>query len=143
MDGQVRPMIPAKPSAGEVLKLPEVGGRDRLVLYSPDLQKMDCVREMMKARGALSRISKEQIVLEGLVDAAGKLGMSLPGTNQLILTCRELSCGLDGLGRSEVVTVLTSPSHANYYPSSAFPQESGPGFWSRLLGMVTGKGGDK
>lgn len=132
-----------KPSAIEVVRPPEVTGRDRLVLFSPDLQRMDCVREMMKTRGALSRISKEQIVLEGLVEAAEELGMRLPATKRLILTCRELSCGLDGLGRSEIVTVLTTPTAASYYPSSAFPQDGGPGFWSKLLSMITGGGEPK
>lgn len=130
-----------KPTAGEVVRIPDGSGTGtRMVLFSPDLQRMDCVREMMKARGALSRISREQIVLEGLVDAAGKLGMELPGTHQLILSCRELSCGLDGLGRSELVNILTTPSSASYFPSTAFPQDQGPGFWSKLFSFVTGKG---
>ena len=94
---------------------------------------------MMDGAGTLARISREEIILEGLVEASVTLGMKLPATLKLIATVRSLSPGLDGLGRGEGVKMLMVSAGPTYYPGAPFSQDSSPGILARLMAFLTGK----
>lgn len=107
--------------------------------YSPEMVRLDSIKMLMAGRATLARISREQIILESLVDAAERLGYKLTATRQLVTSSRELSPGVDGLGRGEAVKCLVPPQAAGVmYPTSAFSQDDKPGFWNRLIGFLKG-----
>lgn len=107
--------------------------------YSPEMVRLDSIKMLMAGRATLSRISREQIILESLVDAAEKLGYKLTATRTLVTSSRELSPGVDGLGRGEAVKCLVPPQASGVmYPTSAFSQEDRPGILQRLIAFLKG-----
>ena len=126
-------------SASIVVRPGEDRALTRVAQFAPEVLRHNAILRLMEGRATLSRISKEQIILESLVDSAEELGYKLPATKVLIRSARELSPGLDGLGRGEAVKCLTpTPANVGMFPASAFAQEEKPGLWARFLAFVTG-----
>ena len=112
---------------------------EKAASFNPDIMRQSGIVRMMDGSGTLARISREEIILEGLVESSVALGMNLPATQKLITTVRSLSPGLDGLGRGEGVKMLMVSAGPTYYPGAPFNQESSPGLLSRLLAFFAGK----
>jgi hypothetical protein len=112
--------------------------RSKLSSASPDIMRINAILELMKGKATLSRISREQIILESLIDAAEELGYNLPATRVLVTSSRELSPGLDGLGRGEAVKCLVAHAQGSFYPASAFEQDKKPGILQRLMAFMSG-----
>jgi len=112
----------------------------RISQYSPEMMRMNAILEFMRGKATLSRISREQIVLESIVDAAEELGYNLKATRAMITSARTLSPGIDGLGRGEAVKVLVAHAQTGgFYPASAFPDDKKPGVIARLVAFLTGR----
>jgi len=107
--------------------------------FNPDILRQTGIIKMMDGPGTLTRISREEIILEGLIDAAIELGMKLPATKKLITSTRTLSPGLDGLGRGEAVKCLMTSAGPTYYPGAPFGQEQSPGLLNRFFAFFMGK----
>lgn len=111
---------------------------EKMASYSPDIMRQTGIMKMMEGCGTLCRVSRDEIILEGLVDASIALGMNLPATKTLITSTRTLSPGLDGLGRGEAVKCLMTAAGPTYMPGMPFGEERGPGMLARLFAFVTG-----
>jgi hypothetical protein len=119
-------------------KLPE-RSLEKAGSYNPDILRQTGIIKMMDGPGTLCRTSREEMILEGLVEASISLGMKLPATLTLIQTVRGLSPGLDGLGRGEAVKCLMTSAGPTYYPGAPFGQDESPGILSRLFAFFAGK----
>lgn len=118
------------------------GGEDKSTKSSsssPDIIRLNAILKLMEGKATLSRISREQIILESLIDAAETLGYNLPATRVLVTSSRELSPGLDGLGRGEAVKCLVAHAQGGFYPASAFEQDKKPGIFARLMDFMSGR----
>lgn len=116
------------------------GERKSIGALSPDIQRMDGIKTLMKGEGTLARISKEQIILEAALNGVEDLGYKIPATLRLIRSARDLSPGLDGLGRGEAVKCLVAHAqNGQMFPASAFAQDQKPGVIQRLLDFVRGR----
>lgn len=135
----VRPSSPADPQGtGE-------GGGKRLGSLNPDVMRNAAIQTLMGGPATLTRISKEQIICEAVLVAAQNLGYKLPSTLLMIQTARDLSPGLDGLGRGEAVKCLVAAGQqSHFFPASAFDTEQKEGLLSRFMNWIRGgkKGGD-
>lgn len=130
---------PAQVIQQPVIIRPSDDGRDkRLSSASPDIMRINAILELMRGKATLSRISREQIILESLIDAAEALGYNLPATRVLVTSSRELSPGLDGLGRGEAVKCLVAHAQGSFYPASAFEQDKKPGLVQRFISFISG-----
>jgi len=119
---------------------------NRVSGYSPEILRMQGINKLMGPpdNASLCRITREQIILEALILAAEELGMKLPATKTLIFTARELSPGLDGLGRGEAVKCLVAHAQAGSMPAAApFMQDDKPGIVSRLISFMKGRPTDE
>ena len=108
---------------------------------SPEMMRLDAIKYLMGPpdSATLTRISKEQIILESVLEGAATLGYQIPATRYMIRQARGLSPGLDGLGRGEAVKCLVAHSQAgSMWPASAFPTDDRPGIISRLINFVRG-----
>lgn len=124
----------------EIVRPSEIKKQERLSAYSPEILRMQGINKLMGPpdNASLCRITKEQIILEGLINACETLNMNLTATKCLIGSSRELSPGLDGLGRGEAVKCLVAYAQAGQmYPASPFMQENKPGFWERITGFFS------
>lgn len=124
-----------------VVRPGEAEGGNKPSSLNPDLVRYDAIKVLMGGRATLARISKEQIILESVLSGCIQLGYELPCTMLMVQSARELSPGLDGLGRGEAVKCLVAHAQqaGSFYPASAFPADNSPGFFARLWAMVTGK----
>jgi hypothetical protein len=126
----------------EIVRPSEIKKMERLSAYSPEILRMQGINKLMGPpdNASLCRITKEQIILEALINSCQTLNMNLTATKCLIDSSRELSPGLDGLGRGEAVKCLVAYAQAGQmYPASPFMQEEKPGILSRLASFF-GKG---
>lgn len=113
---------------------------EKAASFNPDIMRQSGIIRMMDGTGTLARISREEIILEGLVEASVELGMKLPATIKLINTVRGLSPGLNGLGRGEGVKMLMVSAGPTMYPGAPFNRDdSGPGILARLMAFFSGK----
>lgn len=127
---------------------------------SPEIAKQKSVdRLLMEAdSAALARLSSDMIIAEALVEATehlsdtepipaeGPIPLKLPATRHFIKRVREMSPGLDGLGRGEAVRILEASSRPvpAYYPAAGIPaEEKGPGLVERITSFfgLSRKGG--
>jgi hypothetical protein len=112
----------------------------RLSSLSPEIQRLDAIKYLMEGPATLSRISREQIILEAVLEGAARLGYDIPATRHLIQQSRTLSPGLDGLGRGEAVKCLVAHAqNGSMFPASAFAQEEKPGIFQRFIAFMSGK----
>jgi hypothetical protein len=114
----------------------------KLSAMSPEIQRLDAIKYLMGPpdSATLSRISKEQIILEAVLTGAAELGYKIPATLYMINQARGLSPGLDGLGRGEAVKCLVAHAQSgSMFPASAFAQEEKPGLIARLVAFMSGK----
>lgn len=119
---------------------------------SPEIAKQKSVDRLLEEAhsAALARLSSEMIIMEALTEALehlsdteplpaeGPIPLKLPATKHFIRRVREMSPGLDGLGRGEAVRVLEASSKQlpTYYPAPGIPApEQGPGLVERLTGF--------
>jgi len=126
--------------APDVTRPEVIRKQDRLSAYSPEILRMQGINKLMGPpdNASLCRITKEQIILESLINACETLNMNLTATKTLIDSSRELSPGLDGLGRGEAVKCLVAYAQAGQMVSaSPFMQENKPGFWERITSFFS------
>jgi hypothetical protein len=109
----------------------------KAALYSFELSKLRFI-ETLFGKDTMYRLTKEQMFVESLILATESRGVKLPALTMLIKTMKELSPNDLGRGRDEIVKIL-SPVPVMATLGTAYAEE-GPGFWSRLIGRITGKG---
>lgn len=115
---------------------------NKLSAFSPEILRMQGINKLMGPpdNASLCRITREQIILEALILSAEALGMKLPATKRLIFTARELSPGLDGLGRGEAVKCLVAHAQAgSMHAAAPFMQDDRPGILARLVAFMKGR----
>ncbi len=123
---------------------------------APEVAKQKSVDRLLEEAhsAALARLSSDMIIMEALVEATGHLSdvqpipptgpipLRLPATEHFIRRVREMSPGLNGLGRGEAVRILEAASRpvTPYYPAPGIPAaEKGPGFWDRISSFFSRK----
>lgn len=123
---------------------------------SPEIAKQKSVDRLLEDAhsAALARLSSDMIIMEALVGATGHLSdiepipetgpipLRLPATEHFVRRVREMSPGLNGLGRGEAVRILEAASRPlpAYYPAPGIPEaEKGPGFWDRVTSFFGGR----
>lgn len=114
----------------------------KLSALSPEIQRLDAIKYLMGPpdSATLARISKEQIILEALLESAADLGYEIKATRLLMREARGLSPGLDGLGRGEAVKCLVAHAQSGQmFPASAFAQEEKPGLFARIAAFISGR----
>lgn len=133
----------SEPMSSDLKRASDVMGDDaaseKVSRFNPELQRYGGIKDLMKGEATLSRISQQQIVLEALVNGALELGYHLPASKELITTARNLSPGLDGLGRGEAVKCLVAYANSgSLYPAQPFPEQQ-MGAIARFIAFLTGK----
>ena len=113
---------------------------EKASLYSFELSRLNFIKELF-TKDTMYRLNKEQMFVEALIKATETRGVKLPALREMVETMKILSPNDLGRGRDEIVKILT-PVPVMATLGTAYGEEQ-PGLIARILGKLTGKGGDQ
>ena len=110
--------------------IPDTSGKIDKSLIDAQVAHEQSIRYYLEHTN-LDVIDEEQQAVEALIDGLAEVGLHLPGTKKFLISQRNLSSGVKGVGRVQGKEVVT----AGTWPMAMFNTEK-PGLWDKAMALM-------